>query len=161
VKVQAQGGTNASAAPADSAREEAPPLSRTVSGATRDALAARLASKELEETMIEIELAEDPMFDAGYGFDSFDDFGPPFDVPPARRIRRVSVKEARRLLTRDEANKLIDWDQVAEEGTQRAEQTAVVFIDATRSSGRRSRWAPTSRVAASSATCCRSSRGRR
>ena len=79
--------------------------------------------------MIEIELAEDPFYDAGFGYDSYEEFGPPYDLPPSRRVRRVAVKEARRLLTRDEANKLIDWDQVAEEGIQRAEQTAVVFID--------------------------------
>jgi ATP-dependent HslUV protease ATP-binding subunit HslU len=126
---QAQAGTSSPAAPADAPREDARPLSRVVSGPTRDLIARSLADKELEETMIEIELADDPFFDAGYGFDSYDDFGPPYEGPSQRRIRRVSVKEARRLLTRDEANKLIDWDQVAEEGIQRAEQLAVVFID--------------------------------
>jgi len=126
---QAQAGAPTPAAPTDPAREDARPLSRTISGPTRDILAQRLADKDLEETMIEIELAEDPFYDAGFGYDSYDEFGPPYDVPPPRRVRRVAVKEARRLLIRDEANKLIDWDQVAEEGIQRSEQSAVVFID--------------------------------
>jgi ATP-dependent HslUV protease ATP-binding subunit HslU len=46
-----------------------------------------------------------------------------------QRKRRVSVKEARRILTREEANKLLDFDDVVERATSRAEDSAVVFID--------------------------------
>jgi ATP-dependent HslUV protease ATP-binding subunit HslU len=41
----------------------------------------------------------------------------------------VPVKEARRLLIRDEANKLVDFDEVIDQAIERAEQSGVVFID--------------------------------
>ena len=46
-----------------------------------------------------------------------------------RRSRQVPVKEARRLLTQEEANKLIDFDEVIEQSTQRVEQAGVIFLD--------------------------------
>ncbi len=46
-----------------------------------------------------------------------------------RRSRKVSVKEARRILTREEANKLIDFDQVVDEALEKVEELGVVFID--------------------------------
>ncbi len=46
-----------------------------------------------------------------------------------KRVRRVSVKDARKLLAQEEANKLIDPDAVVEQATQRAEQTGIVFLD--------------------------------
>src|SRR5262249_51920649 len=46
-----------------------------------------------------------------------------------RRTRRVSVRDARRLIAREEAQKLIDMDQVVEEATRRAEQNGIVFLD--------------------------------
>ena len=39
------------------------------------------------------------------------------------------MKDARRLLTQEEANKLVDLDEVIEEGTKRVEQSGVVFLD--------------------------------
>jgi ATP-dependent HslUV protease ATP-binding subunit HslU len=39
------------------------------------------------------------------------------------------VKEARRLLTQEEANKLVDFEQVVEQATQRVEESGVIFLD--------------------------------
>jgi len=49
--------------------------------------------------------------------------------PKRMRRRRVRVKEARHILQQEEAQKLIDMDEVAAEALQRAEQTGIVFID--------------------------------
>jgi ATP-dependent HslUV protease ATP-binding subunit HslU len=46
-----------------------------------------------------------------------------------KRMRKVSVREARRLLTEEEAQKLLDIDTVVENAVRRTEQTGVVFID--------------------------------
>lgn len=46
-----------------------------------------------------------------------------------QRKRKVSVREARRILIRDEANKLLDFDEVIERAIRNAEENAVVFID--------------------------------
>ena len=41
----------------------------------------------------------------------------------------MQVKDARRILTIEEANKLIDADEVAQEAINRAEQSGIIFID--------------------------------
>ena len=50
-------------------------------------------------------------------------------MPRKTRLRRVKVKEARRILEDEECDKLIDMDNVTEEAIQRAEQHGIVFID--------------------------------
>jgi ATP-dependent HslUV protease ATP-binding subunit HslU len=49
--------------------------------------------------------------------------------PSARSTRRVPVREARRLLTQQEAHSLIDHDAVVAAALERAAQTGVIFID--------------------------------
>jgi len=49
--------------------------------------------------------------------------------PKKRKKRRVTVKEARRILTQEEAQNLIDHDEAVQEGIRRAEQEGIVFID--------------------------------
>ena len=46
-----------------------------------------------------------------------------------RRSRRVSVTDARRILTEQEADRLIDFDDVVDEAIRRVEQGGIVFID--------------------------------
>ncbi|WP_397537504.1 ATP-dependent protease ATPase subunit HslU [Rummeliibacillus pycnus] len=50
-------------------------------------------------------------------------------MPPKKKKRRLQVKDARRILTIEEANKLIDSDEVSEEAILRAEQSGIIFID--------------------------------
>jgi ATP-dependent HslUV protease ATP-binding subunit HslU len=104
----------------------------------RKAIAERLARKELEDQIIEIELEPDESYSSVFEFVAgmaTDDLGDGFQellstLPSGRRRnRQVSVKEARRLLTQEEANKLIDFDALAEQATQRVEQSGVVFLD--------------------------------
>ena len=82
-------------------------------------------------------------------------------LPRRSMRRRVSVREARRILTQQEANRLVDFDAVVDEAIQRAEDPASSFSTrSTRLSRRTPSTAPTSRPKASSAICCRSSRAR-
>ena len=46
-----------------------------------------------------------------------------------RRKRRLPVREARELLTKEEAGKLIDMDRVTREAIRRVEESGIVFID--------------------------------
>ena len=50
-------------------------------------------------------------------------------MPKKRKKRKVSVKEARKLLITEEADKLIDNDSVNDEAVRRAEQEGIIFID--------------------------------
>ena len=50
-------------------------------------------------------------------------------LPPRRKKRKISVKEAMRLFIDEEAEKLIDDDAVKEEALRRAENDGIIFID--------------------------------
>ncbi len=50
-------------------------------------------------------------------------------LPKKHKKRKLTVKEARKILMEEEANKLIDSDSVNEEAIRRAEQEGIVFID--------------------------------
>lgn len=50
-------------------------------------------------------------------------------LPKKTKRRRVTVKEALKLLTQQEAQKLIDMDSVIEEAVKKAEERGIIFID--------------------------------
>jgi ATP-dependent HslUV protease ATP-binding subunit HslU len=50
-------------------------------------------------------------------------------LPKRTKKRRVTVKEAHRLLTQEEAQKLVDMDEVVSEARGRAEDSGIVFLD--------------------------------
>ncbi len=128
---------SASASSNNGAKPSASPARRRKP--TRKSVAERLARNELDEQMIEIELEPEDAFPsvfefmAGFAGDEVGgDFQEILSAMPSssrRRSRQVSVKDARRLLTQEEANKLVDLDEVIEEGTKRVEQSGVVFLD--------------------------------
>src|ERR687894_639382 len=104
----------------------------------QDRLLALLNEEALEEETVEIEVdpqfADSP-FEAVGGltpdelYDSFQDFLDGYAPPPRRSRRRVSVREARRILEQQEEDRLVDWDFVIENAVRRVEQAGVVFID--------------------------------
>ncbi len=50
-------------------------------------------------------------------------------MPKKKKKRKISVKEAKKLLLEEEADKLIDKDSVNEEAIRRAENEGIIFID--------------------------------
>ncbi|MCR8656243.1 ATP-dependent protease ATPase subunit HslU [Paenibacillus endoradicis] len=50
-------------------------------------------------------------------------------MPKKPKKRKLPVKEARKVLTQEEATKLIDMDEVIAESVIRAEQSGIIFID--------------------------------
>lgn len=106
----------------------------------RHQVAKLLGKNQLEDQYIEIEVGSDEEelgslaeFPLGIDVDnvsaSFSPFAEGFRSFAQRRKRKVQVKEARRILTREEANKLLDFDQVIEQAQERAEENAIIFID--------------------------------
>lgn len=61
------------------------------------------------------------------GFDPADVLGSLF--PKRKRKRRMKVKDARRVLMQEEAQKLIDKDEVVREAIQRVEDDGIIFLD--------------------------------
>lgn len=95
----------------------------------REAVRMQLQSGELEENELEIEVEETaPTLEVGGNAISLGDMMGNM-MPKKTRLRRVKVKEARRILEDEECDKLIDMDNVTEEAIQRAEQHGIVFID--------------------------------
>lgn len=50
-------------------------------------------------------------------------------LPEKVKRKKVKISEALKILTQEEANKLIDMEKVTKEAIERAEQTGIVFID--------------------------------
>ncbi len=50
-------------------------------------------------------------------------------LPRRKKVRKITVAQARRNLVNEESNRLIDMDAVNEEGIRRAEQEGIIFID--------------------------------
>ena len=89
----------------------------------------QLRRGELEDTEIEIEVAEKtPELEVGGNSINLGDMMGGL-MPPKTKQRRVKVKEARKILIAEEAEKLIDQDAVQEEAIRRAEQNGIVFLD--------------------------------
>jgi ATP-dependent HslUV protease ATP-binding subunit HslU len=105
----------------------------------RKRISRLLAENALEEETVEIEVEEPGGFEE-YGADFTGDLGPDeiYEtvqdmigslLPRRSQRRRVSVREARRILTAQEANRLVDFDAVVDEAIQRTEDSGVVFLD--------------------------------
>ncbi|MFF2176966.1 ATP-dependent protease ATPase subunit HslU [Lysinibacillus sp. NPDC058147] len=103
----------------------------------RAQIAIDLRNGKLENEWVTVEVTEQnpSIFDAlqGTGMDMSSNSGMQDMLsnlmPKKQKKRRVQVKDARRILTIEEANKLIDADEVAQEAIARAEQSGIIFID--------------------------------
>ncbi|MDD4568536.1 MAG: ATP-dependent protease ATPase subunit HslU, partial [Tepidanaerobacteraceae bacterium] len=49
--------------------------------------------------------------------------------PKRRKKRKVTIENARRILTQEEAQKLIDMDEVINDSIKKAEESGIIFID--------------------------------
>jgi len=104
-------------------------------GRTREKLREKLRKGELDPRMVDIEQTESggaPMIEifSGSGMEEFnikDMLGNMF--PKKTKRRRVMIKEARKILEDQEAQRLVDMDQVKEEALKRVQESGIVFID--------------------------------
>lgn len=102
----------------------------------RDEIKKRLRNGELENRIIEIEVEENlnstVEYFSGLGMEEFNiNVGDMFGefLPKKTKKRKVTIKEARKIIAAQEAQKLIDMDEVTEEGIKRAENSGIIFID--------------------------------
>ncbi len=103
---------------------------------SREKMREQLRKGQLDDREIELEVSSDaiPMMQvispAGIeemGMNLQDMFGNLF--PKKTKKRRMKVRDARELLTGEEAQKLIDQESVSREAIQRVENSGIVFID--------------------------------
>jgi ATP-dependent HslUV protease ATP-binding subunit HslU len=102
----------------------------------RRRIAHQLALGELEDHYVTIEVEEQQasMFDMlqGSGMEQMgmnmqDALGS--FMPKKKKKRKLTVREARKVVINEEASKLIDMDEVTQEAVIRAEQSGIIFID--------------------------------
>ncbi len=102
----------------------------------RGRMKEKLDAGELEETEVEIEVEESrgggaqvlgPFNMGEAGFDMENALSNL--MPKSTKKRKVKIAEARRVLTEQEAAKLIDRDAVVSEALERVQQSGILFID--------------------------------
>jgi ATP-dependent HslUV protease ATP-binding subunit HslU len=103
--------------------------------ATRVRLRERLRAGALDDREVEIQVDESSSLGSVFGRSSFEQTGIDLQgllekmAPKRGRTRRVRVPEALETLTAQEADKLIDRENVTEEAIRRVEQSGIVFLD--------------------------------
>ncbi|MGE7769717.1 ATP-dependent protease ATPase subunit HslU [Viridibacillus arvi] len=102
----------------------------------RSQIAEDLKVGKLEDEWISVEVTEQaPSMFGGFPGAGMDMGGSNMGdmlsslMPKQKKKRRLQVKDARRILIIEEANNLIDSDEVSQEAITRAEQTGIIFID--------------------------------
>jgi ATP-dependent HslUV protease ATP-binding subunit HslU len=105
--------------------------------ATLEKLRTQLRAGRLDERLIEIETQQQaamPMMEVLSG-QGMEEMGIHLKdmlsnmLPQRTKRRRVPVAEARRLLTQEEAQKLVDMDEVVTQAVRRVENSGIVFLD--------------------------------
>ncbi|ADI01727.1 MAG TPA: ATP-dependent protease ATPase subunit HslU [Syntrophothermus lipocalidus] len=102
----------------------------------REILSTKIARMELEDELIEIEVEEKPVsFFEVFSGAGVEEMGINLQdmlgslAPKSKKKRKVTVAEARRILTNEESQKLIDMDEVQREAVYRAENSGIIFLD--------------------------------
>jgi ATP-dependent HslUV protease ATP-binding subunit HslU len=104
--------------------------------ATKEKLRGQLRAGRLDERMIELEVRAQatPMIEifSATGMGEMDQNLREMlsnVLPPRTKQRKVKLAEARRILAQEEAQKLIDMDEVQAQAIRRVENSGIVFLD--------------------------------
>jgi ATP-dependent HslUV protease ATP-binding subunit HslU len=104
--------------------------------ATREKLRAQLQAGKLDERVIELDMQAQagPILEVFSG-QGMEEVGINLKdmlsnlMPGRTRRRRVKVRDARRLLAQEEAQKLVDIDEAVSQAIQRVENSGIIFLD--------------------------------
>lgn len=110
-----------------------PETTSDTSNNDRSQLRRLLELGELEERVIEVELEEKQTMDLfqGQGMEGLSNLQDMLGqiVPKKRKQRKLTVREARPLLIAEEAENLLDLNEVHDEAVRRSEQMGIIFVD--------------------------------
>lgn len=116
-------------------QEQEPTVSESVKS-DRRRMAQQLAMGELEDRIVEVDVEEQSSssglgFLPGVGPEGLGNLQEALGnlMPKQTKRRKMSVSEARRILTQEEAQKLIDLESVTTEAVYRVENHGIIFID--------------------------------
>ena len=104
---------------------------------TRDKLRKRLLAGELEDRVVELETRENPVMPMMQVFSTagLEEMDMHLQdmlgriLPQRTKRRKAKISEARKLLMTEEAQKLIDMDEVVSIGLKKVQDAGIVFLD--------------------------------
>jgi len=103
---------------------------------TREWMKNKLKNGELDDKIIEFDSQEMPAIGMQVlGPFGMDDMGINIQeivgsiMPKKKRKKKTTIKEARKIIVQEEAQKLIDMEAVQKEAIQRVENSGIIFID--------------------------------
>jgi ATP-dependent HslUV protease ATP-binding subunit HslU len=122
--------------PAPASDEEAGKEKEEGAARTREKLREKLAAEELEERYIEITVEEPvmPQIEV-FSQDGMDQMGIDMGdvlsglLPPSRKKKKIRIREARNVLFEQVVDRLVNMDEVRQEGLRLAEEMGIIFID--------------------------------
>lgn len=104
---------------------------------TREKMRTMLHAGKLDERIVELEVSRQgvaPIIEV-FGQGGLEELGVAVEealggrLPRRKKKRKMPVKEAVRYLQNEEAEKLVDMDEVINEARQRAENSGIIFVD--------------------------------
>ena len=122
--------------PATATDEEAGKEKEEGAARTREKLREKLAAGELDERFIEITVEEPvmPQIEV-FSQDGMDQMGIDMGdvlsglLPPSRKKKKIRIREARNVLFEQVVDRLVNMDEVRQEGLRLAEEMGIIFID--------------------------------
>lgn len=116
-----------------SVQSEAPKEDEDVSS---ESLLTLILNGEIDEQMVEIEVEDNSssMIEVFSGA-GLDEMGVNFQdmlgglIPKKKKKRKLTIKDAKKLLANEESLKLIDMDEVKKQAIETAEQHGIIFLD--------------------------------
>jgi len=105
-------------------------------GPDRERLRAQLRAGTLDDALVEVDVSEKSMpFMTAFSGQGMEEIGVNMEslfgglLPKRSRKRRMRAQDALKVLTEDEAGKMVDMERVQKEALLRAEESGIVFID--------------------------------
>ncbi len=101
----------------------------------REILKEKLKRLELEDDYVEVEVEDTNTVNdmlSSMGVDDLNgNFGDMFNniLPKKMKKRKVTIEQARKILTQQEAEKLVDFEEVKQEAIALAENAGIIFLD--------------------------------
>ena len=103
---------------------------------TRERIRKKMEKGEFEDKIIEVEISDEPAIGMQiFGPMGMEDIGMNIkdmisgSLPKTTRTKKMTVAEAREILTENEAAKLIDQEEVIRIARERAENNGIIFLD--------------------------------
>lgn len=104
--------------------------------AEREEIRKKIKSGEMDDKFVEVEVEESqPSFIEVFSGAGMEEMGVNFQdmlgglMPKRKKRKNVKISEAKKILANEEAQKLIDIEEVKREAVRKVEQAGIIFID--------------------------------